>query len=69
MPLPLPALDFLLFWLPVPWPGRGGAASFLSLLADVKFDAIAATGATMLTPIPGETRPGVRVELRAQAAQ
>ena len=37
--------------------------------ADVNFDAIAATGATMLTPVPGEMRPGVRVELRARAAQ
>ena len=37
--------------------------------ADVNFDAIGATGATMLTPVPGEMRPGVRVELRARAAQ
>ena len=37
--------------------------------ADVNFDAIAATGATMLTPVPGKMRPGVRVELRARAAQ
>ena len=27
--------------------------------ANVNFDAIAATGATMLTPIPGKMRPGV----------
>ena len=37
--------------------------------ADVDFDAIAATRATMLSPFPGEGRPGVKVELHARAAE
>ena len=37
--------------------------------ADVNFDAIGATGATMLTPVPGEMRPGVMVALGARVAQ
>ena len=36
---------------------------------DVDFDAIAATRATMLSPFPGEGRPGVKVELHARAAE
>ena len=35
----------------------------------VDFDAWAAAGATLLSPCPGEGRPGVKVGLRARAAQ
>ena len=36
---------------------------------EVNFAAIAATGATLLSPFPGQGRPGVKVGLRARAAQ
>ena len=36
---------------------------------EVNFTAIAATGATLLSPFPGQGRPGVKVGLRARAAQ
>ena len=37
--------------------------------AEVDFAAMAAAGATLLSPFPGEGRPGVKVDLRARAAQ
>ena len=36
---------------------------------EVNFTAIAATGATLLSPFPGQGRPGVKVGLRARATQ
>ena len=36
---------------------------------EVNFATIAATGATLLSPFPGQGRPGVKVGLRARAAQ
>ena len=36
---------------------------------EVNFTAIAATGATLLSPFPGQGRPGVKVGLRARAVQ
>ena len=42
----------------------------LALFADeVNFAGLAAAGATLLSPFPGEGRPGVKVGLRARAAQ
>ena len=36
---------------------------------EVDFAGLAAAGATLLSPFPGEGRPGVKVGLRARAAQ
>ena len=36
---------------------------------DVDFDAMAAAHATLLSPFPGEGRPGVKVGVRAREAQ
>ena len=36
---------------------------------EVNFAGLAAAGATLLSPFPGEGRPGVKVGLRARAAQ
>ena len=36
---------------------------------EVDFAGFAAAGATLLSPFPGEGRPGVKVGLRARAAQ
>ena len=36
---------------------------------EVDFDAMAAAHATLLSPFPGEGRPGVKVGVRAREAQ
>ena len=36
---------------------------------EVNFEVMAAAGATLLSPFPGEGRPGVKVGLRVRAAQ
>ena len=36
---------------------------------EVNFEVMAAAGATLLSPFPGEGRPGVKVGLRAREAQ
>ena len=36
---------------------------------EINFAGLAAAGATLLSPFPGEGRPGVKVGLRARAAQ
>ena len=51
---------FFAFFLPLP---------LLPLPRFFDFAGFAAAGATLLSPFPGEGRPGVKVGLRARAAQ
>ena len=49
-----------------PLTSAGPGVDFAAMAAA---GAMGAAGATLLSPFPGEGRPGVKVDLRARAAQ